>query len=55
MTIPLWWNDGENPASITITQISVKNPTSVEKIITLLDKPISIYSVFGILAGQSPF
>ena len=51
MTIPLWWNDGENPASITITQISVKNPTSVENIITLLTNPLAFILYLGLLAG----
>ena len=49
-TIPLWWNDGENPASITITQISVKNPTSVEKLVSWLTNPLTYILYFGILA-----
>ncbi len=49
-TIPLWWNDGENPASITITQISVKNPTSVEKLVSWLTNPLAFILYFGILA-----
>ena len=47
----MWWNDGENPASITITQISVKNPTSVENIITLLTNPLAFILYLGLLAG----
>ena len=50
-TIPLWWNDGENPASITITQISVKNPSSVEKLVSWLTNPLAFILYFGILAG----
>ena len=49
--IPLWWNDGITDASITIDQVSVKNPTAVDTAIDLALHPISFLIYLGILVG----
>ncbi len=47
--IPLWWNDGETVASITINQVSVKNPSAFENLIDYAIHPIAYLLYLGII------
>ena len=49
--IPLWWNDGETTASITINQVSVKNPTAVDSLIDYALHPLAFVIYLGMLGG----
>lgn len=49
--IPLWWNDGETTASITINQVSVKNPTAVDSLIDYALHPLAFLMYLGMLGG----
>ena len=49
--IPLWWNDGETTASITINQVSVKNPTAVDSLIDYALHPLAFVMYLGMLGG----
>lgn len=49
--IPLWWNDGENTASITINQVSVKNPTAVDSLLDYALHPVAFLLYLAIVGG----
>ena len=49
--IPLWWNDGETTASITINQVSVKNPTAVDSLVDYAFHPVAFLLYLVILGG----
>lgn len=49
--IPLWWNDGETAASITINQVSVKNPTAVDSLVDYALHPLAFMLYLAILGG----
>lgn len=49
--IPLWWNDGETAASITINQVSVKNPTAVDSLVDYAFHPVAFLLYLVILGG----
>ena len=49
--IPLWWNDGETTASITINQVSVKNPTAVDSLLDYALHPLAFLLYLAIVAG----
>ena len=49
--IPLWWNDGENTASITINQVSVKNPTAVDSLLDYALHPVAFFLYLAIVGG----
>lgn len=53
--IPLWWNDGENTASITINQVSVKNPTAVDSLLDYALHPIAFLLYLAIIGGALTF
>ena len=49
--IPLWWNDGETTASITINQVSVKNPTAVDSLLDYALHPLAFLLYLAIVGG----
>ena len=49
--IPLWWNDGETAASITINQVSVKNPTAVDSLLDYAMHPVAFILYLAIFGG----
>lgn len=49
--IPLWWNDGETTASITINQVSVKNPTAVDSLLDYALHPVAFLLYLAIIGG----
>ena len=49
--IPLWWNDGETTASITINQVSVKNPTAFDSLLDYALHPLAFVIYLGMLGG----
>ena len=49
--IPLWWNDGETTASITINQVSVKNPTAVDSMLDYALHPLAFLLYVAIVGG----
>ena len=49
--IPLWWNDGETTASITINQVSVKNPTAVDSLVDYAFHPVAFLLYLVMLGG----
>ena len=49
--IPLWWNDGENTVSITINQVSVKNPTAVDSLLDYALHPAAFLLYLAIIGG----
>ena len=49
--IPLWWNDGETIASITINQVSVKNPTAVDSLLDYALHPFAFLLYLAIVGG----
>jgi len=49
--IPLWWNDGNNIAKVTINQVSIKSPSFVERIADLALHPIAFVLYLAIIAG----
>lgn len=49
--IPLWWNDGETAASITINQVSVKNPTAVDSLLDYAIHPVAFILYLAIFGG----
>ena len=51
VTIPLWWNNGEDIATATIQEIEVKDPTAIENAIDWAFHPIAFVLYFGILSG----
>ena len=51
VTIPLWWNNGEDVAAATIQEIEVKDPTAIENAIDWAFHPIAFVLYFGILSG----
>jgi len=48
-SIPLWWNDGETSASITINQVSVKNPTAVDSLLDYALHPFAFLLYIAII------
>lgn len=50
--IPLWWNDGETTASITINQVSVKNPTAVDSLLDYALHPLAFLLYLAIIGGS---
>lgn len=50
-SIPLWWNDGENTASITINQVSVKNPTAVDNLLDYALHPVAFLLYLALIGG----
>ncbi len=49
--IPLWWNNGEDVATVTMTQVSVKNPTVIDNVLDWAFHPIAFILYLGVLAG----
>ena len=49
--IPLWWNDGETTASITINQVSVKNPTALDSLVDYALHPLAFLFYLAIVGG----
>ena len=47
--IPLWWNDEANSATVTINQVSVKNPGIFEKALVWALHPFAFILYLGIL------
>ena len=47
--IPLWWNDESNSATVTINQVSVKNPDIFEKALVWALHPLAFILYLGIL------
>ena len=47
--IPLWWNDEANSATVTINQVSVKNPDIFEKALVWALHPFAFILYLGIL------
>ena len=47
--IPLWWNNGEDIASVTINQVSVKNPTVIDKAFDWAFHPIAFVLYLGMI------
>ena len=50
-TIPLWWNNGDDIASVTIEEVEVKEPTVIESAIDWAMHPIAFIFYLGILIG----
>ena len=50
-TIPLWWNNGDGSASVTIEEVEVKEPTVIESAIDWAMHPIAFIFYLGILIG----
>jgi hypothetical protein len=47
--IPLWWNDDSNSSTVTINQVSVKNPDIFEKALVWALHPFAFVLYLGIL------
>ena len=50
-TIPLWWNNGDDLASVTMEEVEVKEPTVIENAIDWAMHPIAFIFYLGILIG----
>ena len=50
-TIPLWWNNGDDLASVTMEEVEVKEPTVIESAIDWAMHPIAFIFYLGILIG----
>ena len=49
--IPLWWNNGDEIASVTIEEVEVKEPTVIESAVDWALHPIAFIFYLGILIG----
>ena len=45
----MWWNDESNPPTVTINQVSVKNPDIFEKALVWAVHPFAFILYLGIL------
>ena len=50
-TIPLWWNNVDDSASVTIEEVEVKEPTVIESAIDWAMHPIAFIFYLGVLIG----
>ena len=50
-TIPLWWNNVGDSASVTIEEVEVKEPTVIESAIDWAMHPIAFIFYLGVLIG----
>ena len=50
-TIPLWWNNGDDMASVTMEEVVIKDPTVIESAIDWALHPIALILYLGILIG----
>jgi len=50
--IPLWWNNEDNIATVTMNQVSVKNPEFIEIVLDLALNPFAFILYLGIAIGS---
>ena len=50
-TIPLWWNDGDEIASVTMEEVEVKEPTVIQSALDWALHPIAFILYLGVLIG----
>ena len=50
-TIPLWWNDGDDIASVTMEEVEVKEPTVIQSALDWALHPIAFIFYLGVLVG----
>jgi len=50
--IPLWWNNNDNIATVTMTQVSVKNPEFFEIVLDMALNPFAFIIYLGVAIGS---